>query len=132
MTKLFTFYLCSTLLVTCQSNNEGQNPKKALQLFSQGKKILKNRNAIDYKDSAKATELNKKAIEKFAAAYEADTTFVEAALYASECTMYGQDYEACINWTSKLMKLNSPRWSGKFCEDRIQYCKRKLQTSENK
>jgi len=43
---------------------------------------------MQYQGTGKAKELNEKAIEKFAAAYEVDTSFVEGVLYASECTMY--------------------------------------------
>jgi hypothetical protein len=71
-------------------------------------------------------ELNKKAIEKFSAAYHADTTFIEAVLFASECTMYGKEYQEAISWTTKLMRLDTSQQNIDFCINRISDCKEQL------
>lgn len=71
-------------------------------------------------------ELNRKAIQMFGAAYRADTLFTTAVFYASECTMYANDYDNCVYWTSKLIQLDTSRQNRQFCQDRIEYCNNQI------
>ena len=91
-------------------------------------KILDNRISIQSLNKEKAKELNEKAIEKFSISYKTDTTFSEPVLFASECTMFDRDYQNCIYWTSKLLKLDTSQNNQSFCNDRIEYCKKQLQS----
>jgi len=124
--KIIIFVSSLILFVSCHSNTEEQNPQKAKQLYSEGMKILDDRIAIHANDKENAIGLNRMAIEKFSAAYQADTTFTEAVLFASECTMYGKEYQECINWTTKLMRLDTSQQNIDFCAKRIRDCKEQL------
>lgn len=123
---LFAPILAFIFLTCCHTDTDGRNSHKAKQLFKEGEKITKERIALQYTDSAKADELNRKAIEKFSAAYDADTTFKDAALFASECTMAARDYSSCIYWTSKLLALDTSRRNVIFCDRRILDCNEEL------
>jgi len=124
MIKLFLFICISSVLFSCKTKTSEQNPAKAKQLYSEGMKILDNR--IHTTSNQNAIELNNKAIEKFTAAYNADTSFRDAALFASECTMYGKDYQQCIYWTTKLISLDTSQQNINFCNERLEYCKKQL------
>jgi hypothetical protein len=128
--SIFSFYVI--FFVSCQTNTGRQDKQKAKQLYSDGMGILRNRISIQSVDKIRAITLNKKAIEKFSAAYEADTSVADAVLFASECTMYEKDYQNCAYWTSKLMQLDTSRRNQLFCNDRIEYCKTQLQSEQEK
>ena len=119
--------LCFILLWSCQTSVERQNPQKAKALYDEGMKITNDRIRIQDANPLKAIELNKKAIEKFSASSDADTSFKEAAMFASECTMYARDYQACIIWTSRWMRIDTSRSNVDFCIERINYCNEQLQ-----
>ena len=85
-------------------------------------KILNERISVQSSDKGKALELNKQAIEKFSTAYKADTSLIDAVLFASECTMYGKDYHNCIYWTSILKRIDTSQQNKTFCGERIEYC----------
>ncbi|MBO9682308.1 MAG: hypothetical protein J7502_06520 [Flavisolibacter sp.] len=124
--KITIFVSSLIIFFSCQSKTEEQNPQKAKQLYSKGMKILDDRIAIQANNRENAMELNKRAIEMFSAAYKADTTFSDAALFASECTMYGKDFQECIYWTTKLMNLDTSQQNIVFCTNRIKDCKEQL------
>ena len=126
MVKISIFFFTLIFFFSCNSKPEVQDQQKAKQLYSEGMKILDKRISIQSSDSRNAMELNKKAIEKFSAAYNADTFFTEAVLFSSECTMYGKDYQQCVYWTTKLKHLDTTQQNIKFCNDRIEYCKKQL------
>ena len=98
----------------------------AKQLYAAGAKIPDTRISIQLNDRMKAMELNKKAIEKFSESYEADTLYADAALFALECTMYGQEYKKCIYWTTKHTRLDTTKSNTEFCRERIEFCKKQL------
>lgn len=134
-------YLC-TLIVSCKHHssstvsnsdttaqkvdNSGQTAKRQ---YSEGMKFLSDRISVQSSDNAKAMELNQKAIEKFAAAYKADTSFTDPVFYASECTMFAKDYISCIYWTVKLKQLDTTQRNQLFCTDRIRYCDKQLKSA---
>lgn len=126
MSKLFLLVCILTIFTSCKSRTEEQNPLKSKQLYSEGMKILDSRISIQSSDSSAAMELNKKAIEKFTASYKADSSFVDALLMTSECTMYEKDYKKCEYWTAKLLKLDTSKHNVIFCTERIDYCKQQI------
>jgi hypothetical protein len=127
MKKLPILFLALIFLTRCHTTGDKQDSQKAKQLFDEGMKMSRDRITIQDTNIAKAYELNKKAIEKFSAAYDADTSFVDAVLFASECTMFARDYKSCLYWTSKLMRLDTSQHNQGFCMDRIKDCKEHLQ-----
>jgi hypothetical protein len=130
MTK-FSVFICSLIFFfSCNSRKEVQDPHKAKELYSDGMKILDKRISIQSSDRGNAMEFNKKAIEKFSAAYNADTTFTDALLFASECTMFGKDYQQCLYWTTKLMLLDTTQQNINFCKERIEACKKQIALSD--
>lgn len=132
MKKIFISFLCLVLLASCENNTSGHNAQAARQLFADGKKILSDRISIQHLDRAKANNLNIEAIKKFTAAYNADTSFSDAVLFASECTMFARDYKKCVYWTSKLIRLDTSRQNVIFCTNRLQYCNEQLRSGQEK
>jgi hypothetical protein len=130
MTNTLLCICTSLFLISCQTRDGGQNSQNAKKLFSEGMKILDNRISIQYADKEKAIELNKRAIEKFSAAYKADTSYVNAALFASECAMYARDYQTCLYWTSILMRLDTSQHNQRFCTGRIEDCNNQLRSRQ--
>jgi len=143
LTAISFVLFASYLIVSCKNNSSStkiiadstvsevnNSNNKANQLFSEGMKILDERISIQSSDKEKAMELNKKAIEKFSAAYRADSTLADPVLFASECTMYAKDYQNCIYWTSKLIKLDTTQRNQLFCIDRIAYCNKQLKSGQ--
>lgn len=137
--------LVSYLVVSCKNNSSSakintystgskvnNSSNKASQLYSEGMKILNNKISIQSTDKEKAMYLNKKAIEKFSAAYKADTLLTDPVLFASECTMYAKDYHNCVYWTSILMRLDTSQSNAAFCSDRIKYCNKQLKLKQKK
>ena len=125
------FHSCNTKPSPSKTNNESTVPpddksQSANQLYSEGMKFLDDRIAIQSSDKEKAKELNKKAIEKFTAAYKIDTSLTDPILFASECTMYAREYQNCIYWTTKLMNIDTTKRNISFCIDRIGYCNKQL------
>jgi len=125
------FLSCKSKPSPIRTNNDSTVPnanksQSANQLYSEGMKILDDRIAIQSSDKEKAMELNKKAIEKFTAAYKIDTSLTDPILFASECTMYARDYQNCIYWTTKLMNIDTTQQNISFCIDRIGYCNKQL------
>jgi hypothetical protein len=141
---IITFVLfVGNLVVSCKNNSSStrinndstaskadKSDQSANQLYSEGMKILNDRISIQSSDKEKAMELNKKAIEKFTAAYKADTSITDPVLFASECTMYAKDYHNCIYWTTKLMNLDTTQRNQLFCIDRIGYCNKQLKSDQ--
>ena len=132
MIRLMFSCWCLILISSCQRNADGRNLAKAKRFQAEGIEIIHERNASENLNSGLATELNKKAIEKFSAAYKADTLFSNAVLYASECTMYAKDYKSCIYWTSLLKRLDTTQWVQNLCKSRIPYCNKQLQSKQEK
>jgi len=126
MTRFFFYFLGLVFLISCKAKINQRDQEEAKQLCSEGMKIIKERNLLQPADSNRAKKLNQDAIEKFSAAYKADTSFRDAVLLASECTMYSEDYQNCFDWTTKLMHLDTSQWIQRLCKKRIQICKRKL------
>ena len=126
MTKFLLFISMTVLLAFCQAKSSKQEPKNAKQLYEEGMDILYDRIDIQNTDSVFAKVLNKRAVKRFSAAYEADTSFRDAAFYASECSMYARDYQECIYWTTKLMRLDTSQQNVAFCTDRIKNCEEQL------
>ena len=131
------------IIISCKNNSSAtiinknskapkldKSEQSANQLYLEGMKILNDRISIQSSNKEKAIEVNKKAIEKFIAAYKADTSIVDPVLFASECTMYGKDYHNCIYWTTKLMKLDTSKRNQLFCIDRISYCNKFLKSEQ--
>lgn len=130
----FTLFVCH-LALSCKNNSSPAKNDSILpnvsnsngnQLYSEGMKILNDRLSIQSTDNEKAMELNKIAIEKFSAAHKADTSLINPVLFASECTMYAKEYQNCIYWTLKLMRLDTSEQNQLFCKDRINYCNEAL------
>ncbi|MBC7947779.1 MAG: hypothetical protein H7Y42_07865 [Chitinophagaceae bacterium] len=132
MIRIIAFCFSIVSLISCQPDIVRQDPIAARQLHAEGMEILENRISIQDTDEGIAMELNKKAIEKFSAAYKMDTSFTKAVLFASECTMYGKDYKSCIYFTSKLKEIDNSKRNQDFCEGRIAYCEKQLQAEEEK
>lgn len=137
------FVLVSYLVISCNNtsssvttNTDSTTGKaantgtEANQLYEEGMKILNDRLSIQHSDKEKALELNIKAIEKFSAAYQADTMFTKPVQFASECTMYAKDYQNCIYWTSKWMQLDTTQENRVFCIGRINYCNEQLKSEQ--
>lgn len=122
----FSILFISIILFACNSKSQLQNQQKAKQLYSEGMKFLNKRISLQSSDNKTAFEINKMAIEKFTSAYNLDTTFTDAVLFASECTMYGKDYRQCVYWTTKLMRLDTSQQNIKFCNKRIRYCQEEI------
>ena len=117
----FLIFICS-----CNNKKSEQNCGIAQQLYSQGMQILSDSISIQSTDRQKANKLNIKAIEKFSKAYEADTTYNDSILFASECTMFEKNYKNCIYWTYKLSNIDTTQNNIRFCNDRIAYCKNQI------
>jgi hypothetical protein len=126
MTKVSIFICGLIFFFSCNLKDDTQDQQKAKRLYSQGMKLLDKRISVQSLSSTKAMALNKEAVEKFSAAYNADTTFTDAVLFASECTAYGKDYQQCIYWTTKLMQLDTSQENINFCRERIDNCKKQI------
>jgi hypothetical protein len=145
ITRISIILFVSFLINSCKSNSSSgkinsdsainkvtSSGSSSSQLYSEGMKILNQRLSIASSDKEKAMELNKKAIEKFSAAYRADTSLTDPVLFASECTMYAKDYDSCVYWTTILQRLDTSRSNATFCSGRIQYCNKQLKLNKVK
>ena len=143
--SLIIILFSSYLVVSCKNNFSSEKSNgnfeksefnnsnnNASQLYSEGMKMLNHRISVQSSNKEKALELNKQAIEKFVAAYKADTSFIDAVMFASECTLYGKDYHNCYYWTSILKRIDTSQQNKIFCGDRIEYCNKKLKLSSKK
>jgi tetratricopeptide (TPR) repeat protein len=83
------------------------NPQTAKQLYNDGWEFINRSRSIATKNREKALALNTVAIEKFTAAYKADTSFSDAVLEASECTLFAKDYQSSLFWLNKLLVLDT-------------------------
>jgi hypothetical protein len=116
----------SVLLAFCQVKSGRQDSKSAKQLYEEGRDILSDRIHIQSQNSVFARVLNKRALKRFSAAYEADTSFRDAAFYASECALYGKDYQECIYWVMNLKRLDTSKQDLLYYNDVISYCRKQL------
>jgi tetratricopeptide (TPR) repeat protein len=99
------------LVPNSESRNIKPNKQKAQQLFDEGMDFVSWSRSIYNKDRNKALELNTKSIEKFTEAYKLDTLFSDAALMASETTVFAKDYLSSLFWLNKLLVLDTSKVS---------------------
>ena len=126
MNKSRFLIVATTFLLSCQPKKIEQDPKRAQVLLSEGMGILYTRIDIQDEDRSKAARLNDSAILKFSQSYRTDTTLFDAAFYASECTMFKRDYHSCLEWTTKVLALDTTQKNREFCNERIAHCKSQL------
>lgn len=119
------------LLFSCSHSSVKPDPEKAKHLYEEGMTILGDRISAQSEDRLKAMGLNKTAIEKFSAAYMADTTFIDAAFSASECTFFERDYQNSLIWLQRLLRLDTSARSTAEANQRIGYCYVNLGELEN-
>jgi hypothetical protein len=123
----FGFFVAISLIVSCGTPAEnGNNKMRSQDFFDEGMKLTSDRINLSDHDSIGKSELNKRAIQKFEAAYKADTTNRDAVFFASECTMFAKDYKKCIDWTTTLIHLDTSVKNRDFCYDRIAYCNQQV------
>jgi hypothetical protein len=143
--RITSIFFFSYIVSNCKSNSSSEknnsdsavsrvinSKSNANRLYSEGMKIVNDRISIQSSNKEKAMELNKEAIEKFSAAYNADTSLTGSVLLASECTMYAKDFNSCIYWTSILKRIDTSLSNIAFCIERIEYCNKQLKIPRRK
>jgi tetratricopeptide (TPR) repeat protein len=99
--------LCRLILlffISCHSKiPESPVKESSEKIYEHAWHLLLERMDVNNSDSVKRNVLNDLAIQKFTLAYQMDTSNIKAALYASECCMYGRKYQDCIYWLNKLL-----------------------------
>jgi hypothetical protein len=101
--------LFGILLYSCNNRKPIIKSVEAKRLFAEGFKLLDERLNTSKSDSIKANVLNTKAINKFDSAYRCDTTLIDAATFASECSLYGGEFNKCIYYQNILLHTDTSR-----------------------
>ena len=101
--------LFSVFFLSCNNAKPVNKSAEAKRLFGEGFKFLDQRLNTPATDIEKIHLLNTKAIQKFDSSFNYDSTLLDAANFASECSYAEGDYNKCIYYHSILLHKDTSK-----------------------
>lgn len=100
--------IIAILLTSCKSKRQSSaNIPESARLFKEGAALLKQGVKLEFSDSIGGLKYYSQAIEKFTAAYNADTTNVELGTYFSDLYFKTQQYDSALVWALRMFPFDS-------------------------
>lgn len=95
-------------LTSCKSKSQSKiDVPKSLRLFKEGADFLRQGFTIEFEDSLAGQKYYKQAIEKFNAAYNADTTNIQLGTYFSDLYLKTQQFDSALYWALRMYPFDS-------------------------
>ena len=108
MLRPITLILITLLLTACKSKSqENLNVPKSLKLFREGSDLMMQGFKIEFDDSLGAQKYYRNSVNKFTAAYQADTTNLKLCGYLDYVYYKIQKYDSALYWAQRLFTLDS-------------------------
>jgi tetratricopeptide (TPR) repeat protein len=112
-------YISTILLIivfaSCKSKSQERiDVSKSLILFKEGSDLLIEGFRSNFTDSLAGQKYYKNAIEKFNAAYKADSTNLHLCVYLDDLHYYIQQFDSALYWAFRLSSIDSSKSDDNF------------------
>jgi len=108
MIRPLNILIIAIFLTSCKSKSQNKiDVPKSLRLFKEGSDLLKQGFTLEFSDSLGGQKYYKLAIDKFNAAYNADTTNIQLGTYFSDLYFKTQQFDSALYWTLRMFPFDS-------------------------